>query len=210
MSTKSKKIVYPTLFIILILVTFLFGVTFAYFSVLINNSKTMKIEGNTDDVGNVILRSKNNLLLNLSAVHMMNKGKDVNYYASLTGEPTTEENDITIAEIDINSDNTINCQYTLVGKITGNNNMYNAFKKMKDASIGQLVMMVAGKEYDLYTTSFPLVIKGETGNINSNSNQSIKASFKLVNKASIDQSDLAGTDLTIYFTMEEFNCEIAG
>ena len=93
---------------------------------------------------------------------------------------------------------------------TGTNNMYTAFQKMSTKSVDQLVLNVDGIEYDLYNVSFPLIINGTLENVQDGLPKDIVASFKIVNKSNIDQSGIAGTDIVLSFSVNEYNCEIVG
>lgn len=210
MESKTKKILFPLFFIIITFILIVIGTTFAYFAVnVINNSTKININGNVDDVGSVALKSENDLNLRITIDKMMDKGRDVEYYATIGGEASETKVDVAIASINVNGDNTMKCDYILNGTIIGTSNMYDAFKNMSTATSGQLVLYVAGKEYDLYNTNFPIKVTGST-EIKGNDKSEILASFKVVNKTNINQNDLAGTDLNISFTVEEFRCEVVG
>lgn len=211
MNSQTKKIIFPTLIVIIIMVIFVIGVTFAYFSVVINNDfEIIKINGAVEPTGSISVKSENDLLLNISTEKMMDMGKDVTYYATVDGIPAETTQEVAIASIVVSGENTMKCNYKLTGTISGTNNMYEAFKNMKGSSPGQLVLSVNGIDYDLYDISFPLSISGETENLTSKTINEIKASFKVVNKTNVNQNALAGTDLTISFSADEFNCEIVG
>ena len=212
MSPENKKLVISTLIMVMTLVVLVMGATYAYFSADHTiSSNTTKIESNIESVGIVSLSAGTDLKLNISAVQMMQQTGDVNYYATVSGTPQVgTENSVAIATADVEGNGTMSCSYTIKATLTGTNNMYTAFTGMTTKSAGQLVLTVDGTEYDFFNTSFPKTITGTFSGLKEGSPQNIMSSFKVVNKSSIDQSNLAGTDLTITFTVESLNCSIVG
>lgn len=211
MSPENKKIIIPTLIMVITLVMLVMGATYAYFSADYTiDSNTTKIESTIESVGIVSLSAGTDLSLNISAVQMMQQTGDVEYYATESGTPSTSSNTVAIATADVEGNGTMSCDYQLKAALSGTNNMYTAFTNMSTKSQGQLVLTVDGVEYDFYETTFPKTITGTLSGLKDGSPQNIMASFKVVNKSSIDQSDLAGTDLTITFTVESLSCSIVG
>ncbi len=211
MSPENKKLVLSTLIMVITLVMLVMGAAYAYFSAdnTIDNNTT-KIETTIEDVGIVSLKAGKDLSLNISAVQMMKQTGDVEYYATESGTPSTSANTVAIATADVEGNGTMSCNYQLKAEISGTNNMYTVLNNMSTKSVGQLVLNVDGVEYDFYSTTFPKTITGTLTGLKEGSPKNIMASFKVVNKSSIDQSDLAGTDLTITFAVEQLNCNLVG
>lgn len=208
---QKQKILIPTLIVILVLVLMVVGATFAYFSVDIqNDSQVIKVNGNAQSVGNVSLSAGDNLKLILTAESMMNNNRNVNYYATIDGTPTTEENNVAIATAKVSGNGTMDCDYKINATIKATNSMYDAFNRMNTKSKNQLVLKFDGVEYDFYDTTFPKEIRGKISGINSETTKDILASFKVVNRSDIKQDALAGTDLTLSFAVTEFICQIVG
>lgn len=210
METKRTSVIISMVIIIITFVLLIVGSTYAYFSAINTVSGSTNIDTKFESVGIPQLESMNNLKLYLSLVDMMKQNSDVTYYATLNGTPTTSENSEVIAKTSVIGNGVMNCDYTLEVTISGTNNMYNAFSNMSDKSTGQLVLNVAGTDYDLYNVTFPLTINGTINNLSENNSQNIEASFRIVNKYDKNQSDLANKDLTLSFNAKTFKCSIVG
>lgn len=211
MSPESKKIVIPTLIMVVTLVILVMGATYAYFTAnYVISGNTTTVETTIESIGIVSLSAGTNLNLNISAVDMMKQSGDVNYYATVSGKPQTSENIVAIAIANVEGNGIMNCKYQLKTEISGTNNLYTKFNNMETKSLGQLILKVDDTEYDFYSTTFPKTITGTLNGLKEGEPKSIMASFKVVNKSSIDQSPLAGTDLSIKFIVESINCSIVG
>lgn len=207
---KKDKIIIPMIIVILTFVLLIVGSAYAYFTA--NNSIGGSTNINTEfeSVGISKLASKNNLKLNVTLVDMMKKDNNINYYATLDGTPSTSENSEVIATASVEGNGKMNCNYTLEVTVNGTNNMYEAFKNMTNKSAGQLILNVDGKDYDLYNVTFPLTITGTINDLSENNSKDIKASFRIVNRKDIDQSNLANKDLTLSFNAKLFTCSLVG
>lgn len=207
---KKDKIIIPVIIVILTFVLLIVGSAYAYFTA--NNSIGGSTNINTEfeSVGISKLASKNNLKLNVTLVDMMKKDNNINYYATLDGTPSTSENSEVIATASVEGNGKMNCNYTLEVTVNGTNNMYEAFKNMTNKSAGQLILNVDGKDYDLYNVTFPLTITGTINDLSENNSKDIKASFRIVNRKDIDQSNLANKDLTLSFNAKLFTCSLVG
>lgn len=206
-----KSIIIPTLIMIITFFVLIVGATYAYFSVSTSVSGgSSKINTIAETAGISTLRTGNNLSLNLTLVDMMKNNNDVTYYATVDGTPSTTENTEIIGVAEVDGNGIMNCSYELEVTTSGTNNMYTAFQNMSTKSTGQLVLNVAGIEYDLYSVTFPLNISGTLENVQEGSSKDIKASFRIVNKSNIDQSGIAGTDIVLSFSINEYKCEIVG
>ena len=206
-----KSVIIPTLIMIITFFFLIVGATYAYFSVSTTISGgSSKINTTVESVGVSMLKTGNNLSLNLTLVDMMKNNKDVTYYATADGVPSTTENSEIIGTAEVDGNGIMNCNYELEVNASGINNMYTAFQKMSTKSVDQLVLNVDGIEYDLYNVSFPLIINGTLENVQDGLPKDIVASFKIVNKSDIDQSGIAGTDIVLSFSVNEYNCEIVG
>lgn len=207
---NKDTIIIPMIIVILTFVLLIVGSAYAYFTA--NNSIGGSTNINTEfeSVGISKLASKNNLKLNVTLVDMMKKDNNINYYATLDGTPSTSENSEVIATASVEGNGKMNCNYTLEVTVNGTNNMYEAFKNMTNKSAGQLILNVDGKDYDLYKVTFPLTITGTINDLSENNSKDIKASFRIVNRKDIDQSNLANKDLTLSFNAKLFTCSLVG
>ena len=206
-----KTIVIPTLLMVITFFILIVGATYAYFNVSTTVSGgSTKVYTDVETVGVSTLRTGNNLSLNLTLVDMMQSSNDKVYYASLNGIPSTTEISEVIGTAEVDGNGVMKCTYELVVNSSGTKNMYTAFQNMSTKSEGQLVLNIAGIDYDLYNVTFPLSIEGTLENVKEGASKDIKASFKIVNKSDVDQSKLAGTDIILSFSVKEYECEIVG
>ena len=210
MEMDKKKFIIPTIAAVLTLILLTAGATYAYFSVSTTNSfGTTTIEATADTVGSVALTGGSNLTLHVTAEQMMQGANDITYYASASGTTTTETSPV-IATATVTGSGTYNCNYTLniaASATSAANNMYTKFQNMSTMSTGQIVLTVGGTAYDFNTASlFPMTINGTLTAVSSGSPKTVTAQLKLVNKASINQDDLQGTDITLTFTATAFTC----
>jgi len=203
---NSKKIIVPTIVAIVTLVMLTVGATYAYFTVSATNSfGTKTITATTPEIGSVALSTGSNLSMTLTAAQMMKQSSDVTYYASASGATTTATT-ANIGTATVTGAGTFTCNYTL--SVTDNDNsLYDAFQSMTGKSAGQIVLTVNGTAYDFNTASlFPKTITGTMSGLTSSASQNITAQLKFVNKASVDQSSLAGKTITLTFTVSDFSC----
>lgn len=211
MSKNNKKIAIPLIIIIITLVVLVMGATYAYFSNgTLLDGNAIKVDTTAESVGVATLSSGKNLILELRPKDMMQSSETINYYATLDGIPSTEENSEIIATASVKGNGVMNCQYKLYASITANNNMYTAFKNMNSKSRDQLVLTVDGIQYDFYDVTFPMTISGTIEGIKEGTSKDIYASFMLANRSDIDQEDLKATDLKITFSVNQFKCNIVG
>ena len=144
----------------------------------------------------------------------------VNYYATPSGKSTTANMawEIGRATVTPSTDtNYYSCDYTLSVSNTGTTNMYTAFTGMPEQanatqarpnaykSADQVIFQINDTEYDWYTNGMP---NSYTGNmiVNVDDPGHITAGLKLVNDGNIDQTDLAGSDITITIQATNFSC----
>lgn len=211
MKTKETKIIIPTLFAIIIFVFLVIGSTYAYFTMnATTTGGSTNVNFKAENVGISKLQAGNNLKLNLSLTDMMKKNNNVTYYATLDGTPSTSENSEVIAIASVEGNGTMKCNYNLGVTASGTNNMYDAFINMKNKSENQLILNVDGQDYDLYDIEFPYSITGTLNNISDGNPKNITASFRLVNRYDLDQSDLNSKDLTLSFSVISYECSIVG
>ncbi len=208
----SMKVILPAIIAVLTLILLTVGATYAYFSV--GTSATgfteRQAQASADAMGNVVLSSGTNLSMSVTAAQMMKQTNDVTYYASSSGtktSPTTE----TIGTAKVEGAGTFKCTYKLTVSATGTNNMYTKFQGMTGKSTGQLVLTVnnggTATTMDFNTASlFPKTINGTMTGLTSTSSKTITAQLKLVNSKTVDQTALAGTDITIKFNVSDFEC----
>jgi len=203
---NTKKVIIPIIISIATLILLTVGATYAYFSVSTNNNfGTKTITTSAESIGNVALSTGSNLILDLSAKDMMNQGSDLAYYASSSGTTTTQTIE-KIGTATVTGEGIYNCTY----KITmddNSNSMYDVFQGMNTKSAGQIILTVNGTEYDFNTTGlFSKEISGTMYGLTSAEARDISASLKIVNKTSVDQSALAGSNITITFKATSFEC----
>ena len=203
---EKKKILLPTVIAVVTLIALVVGATYAYFSVATtNNFGTRTVTASAADVGSVALVAGSNLSMSLTAADMMNKGSDTIYYASASGKTTTLTT-ANIATASVTGAGTFTCNYTLTVD-DNTSSMYDAFQNMSTKSAGQIVLSVNGTAYDFNTSSlFPKTISGTMAGLTASVSKNITAQLKVVNKTSIDQSDLAGTSITLTFKVTAFSC----
>ena len=203
---NTKKVIIPIIISVATLILLTVGATYAYFNIGgTNNFGTKTITTSAESIGNVALSTGTNLTLDLSAKQMMDNGSDLAYYASSTGTtttPTTEK----IGTATVTGEGIYNCTY----KITMNDNsssMYDVFQGMSTKSTGQIILTVNGTEYDFNTAGlFSKEISGTMYGLTSDEARDITASLKIVNKTSVDQNALAGSNITITFSATSFEC----
>lgn len=208
MDEKNRSVIISMIIIILTFILLIVGSTYAYFSATNNISGYTGVNIKFESVGIPRLESKNNLKLNITLVNMVKQNENVSYYATLDGNPTTNENNEVIATASIDGNGVMDCNYIFEVNASGKNNMYEAFSSMNDKSTGQLILNVDGTDYDLYDVTFPLTVSGTITNLSENNSKDIKASFRIVNRYDKDQSDLADKDLTLKFSAKTFSCSL--
>lgn len=225
LENNRKKIIIPTLIAVVMLMVLVVGATYAYFKIVAsNNYATSKVTTSIGDVGSVAIKSsQNDLILDLSATDMLQKGEDVIYYASATGATTTETKEI-MGTISVSGEGTFDCTYSMDIVATSKSdetNMYKKFQNMNTKSEGQIVLTIdtqnGTKTYDFATAdlfteenSFKQVFNGTVSGLKDGSPENIEAQLKLVNKTGVNQDDLKGTDITLSISISSFNCEIVG
>lgn len=201
----------PLILGIITLIVLSIGATFAYFGITTgSSSSTTRTNTNVESVGSVNLnRINTNLYIHLTNESMSKRSNDVNYYASSSGITTTEtvEN---IGEIVAIGNGNFNCEYDMSIQSSATNSMYTAFQNMSNKSSGQIILSVNDVNYDFNDSSlFPKVVHNTITGVTQGTPKYIKASLMIVNKKNIDQSALAGTDITISFTINNFSCTAA-
>ena len=214
MDNNTTKIILPMVIAVATLIVVVIGATYAYFSVTAtNNFGTRTVTATAPSVGSVTLSTGSDLSMSLTAAQMMKKGSDTNYYAqSGSGKAATE----TATTVDIGSlvatSGTFSCDYTISVTATGTNNMYTAFQGMTGKSAGQIVLTVtpfgnSAQTLDFNTANL-FTNKTITGTVTgvSTTAKKLQAQLKVVNKTSVDQTALAGKDITISFGVTALTC----
>lgn len=217
---ENKKILLPSILAVITLIVLVVSATYAYFAVeTTNNFGTSTINASAESVGTPSLVGGNNLILEVSAVDMMNQANNVNYFATTTGEITTTQAEAPIiGTASVTGNGTFNCSYTLnIAASSTGTSMLTRLKAMTSPkpTTGQLILTVNGTNYDLYSQNVPITYNGTfTGlTAGSGNEQYIRAQLKLVNLhgengnlVSQSQNDLANTDVTLTFTITAFTC----
>ncbi len=205
---------------IVVLLISVIGASYAYFTVsTTNNFGTHTISGTMEDVGSVALTSTgNNISLNLSAADMMQGNDDIYYFGSTDGTPNTSFNPIRLADATVTGSGYYDCDYTMQITATGTNNMYTAFQAMPGKSTEQIVFFIGdpdylngfsenGIEYDFNTSSlFPITYNGHISYVSNEYPISIYGVFYATNKSDVNQTVLAGTDITLNLTVTNLTC----
>lgn len=207
-NVDAKKVLIPAIIAVVTLVILTVGATYAYFSVSSTSSgyTTRTVNAQAPDIGSVALTSGTNLTMNLTASQMMLPANETTYYASSSGTTTTATTE-NIGTAKVTGSGTFTCNYTLTVSASGTKNMYDTFQSMSNKSTGQIVLTVNGTSYDFNTASlFPKTINGTMTGLTSSASQNITAQLKLVNSKTIDQTALAGTDITLSFAVSSFSC----
>lgn len=210
MNGINKKVLIPMIIGIVLLLVILGSVTYAYFAVGTNNDfGTQTITAGAGEVGTVILRGPNaSLRMDLSLPDMMGSNAGKTYYASSLGKTETPTEEV-IGEATATGTGTYTCNYSM--KIEDNSNsIYDKFQAMNGKSTEQIVLTVNGVDYDFDEANlFPKTINGTLSGISVDSPQTITAGLRLVNSSSVNQTALADSSITLTFSMESFECEIA-
>ena len=203
---NTKRVIIPIIISVATLILLTVGATYAYFSVnTTNNFGTKTITTSAESVGNVALSTGNNLILDLTAKDMMNQGSDLAYYASSSGKTTTPTIE-KIGTATVTGEGMYNCTYKLTMN-DNSNSMYDVFQGMNTKSAGQIILTVNGTEYDFNTSGlFSKEISGTMYGLTSDEARDITASLKIVNKTIVDQTALAGSNITITFSATAFEC----
>ncbi len=212
MMDNKKKAIISLIVVILTLLVLVIGASYAYFSVTSTNSFGSKtISASAPNIGSVQLIGDNSTVsLNLSAGDMMRKSGDVIYYGTANGTPSSSETIVKVAHTNVTGEGYFNCSYTLNVTATGTNNLYTAFQGWSGKSTGQIVLQIANKDYDFYTSNlFPITINETLNGVTSADSKSIGISLYLSNKRGTDQSVLKSKDITITVTATNFNCSLA-
>lgn len=216
----KKKIVISTIIGVSALVIAIIGASFAYFGVeQINSTTASNITADTESVGSVTLVDGSSLILALTAEHMAMPEADVTYWATVSGTPELTQNDVIIATATVVGNGTMYCDYTMTVTKSATDDLYTAFTGWTDPGKGndQIVLKVNNGEpsdniqtYDFNDAnlSFPITYNGRLTQLVDGTPRNITANFKLVNLKDINQSILAGRDLTFTFTFTNFQCEI--
>ena len=205
---KFKTIIL-TIIVSVFLVSIVIGASYSYFTASSSNEGgTNTILSTTETAGSVTLRKSDaSLKLDLTAQDMANSSNDITYYATTTGTPSTTEVIANIATATLEGLGEMTCDYDITATLSGTT--YDAFKAMNTASTNQLILNVDGVDYDLYDTTFPLNIKKTMANLTqSDLTEDIKASFRIVNKSNLNQNAIAGTNLSVNFTVNDFACKL--
>lgn len=203
---NNKKLIISTVIAVATFLILIVGASFAYFTVGTSNDfETRNISVEAESVGSVALVQGDNISIDLTAADMMEKESDVTYYGTSNGKTTTETEE-KIATATVTGDGRYNCSYTL-NMDDNSNSMYDIFQVMDEKSAGQIILTVNGVNYDFNNSGmFPKTISGTLNGITKNNPKYLTAKLKIVNSSTIDQSALAGSNITITFNVSEFNC----
>ncbi len=210
MENNRKKVIISLVIVITLMFLLLGGATYAYF---VTNTRnrfgTKTITGTADATGSVALVGTNaSLYLNIGRNLMAQGANDTTYWAVTTNTtPSTTQNVVTVGSTQVTGAGYYNCSYTLNVAASGTNNMYTAFQGMTGKSTGQIVLNIGGNTYDFNTSNlFPITVNGTLNGVTSSSVQNITAEFYLKNKSNVNQSALAGKDITLTITATSFTC----
>lgn len=210
-NSNKKKLMASAIVAVATLVVLTFGATYAYFTVNYSSSYTTRTaKATAASVGSVALTSGSNLTMSLTAAQMMKQASNVTYYATASGASTTASSP-TIATAKVTGAGTFKCTYTLTVSKSATNDMYTKFQAMAGKAAGQIVLTInnggTATTMDFNTASlFPKTISGTMTGLTSAASKTITAQLKVVNSSTVDQTALAGTDITINFAVSNFTC----
>ncbi len=201
---------------------FIIGASYAYFTVsTTNNFGTHTISGTMEDVGAVsLVSSGNNITLNLTAADMMRGGEAITYFGTTDGTPTDDRDDgiIELAHTTVTGPGYYDCDYTIQITASGTNSMYTAFQNFANKGEGQITLEIGdydylygtgdnGEFYDFNTASlFPITYNGTLSGVSGSTSKSIYGIYSIQNSYLINQTALAGTDITMTATVTNFSC----
>ena len=207
---NSKKAIIPFVVSIVVFSILLIGAAYSYFSVTsINDFGTQTIDVTAPGLGNVSLIDNNDLKLTLTLEDMKKRNSDIVYYASPSGK-TYSDIDHAVGIINTVGDGVFNCDYTIVVD-DNSDSLYDIFQYMPEKSLDQIVLTIEGVAYDFNESNlFPLTITGTKNGLNKSSTEYINARLKIINKHNVDQTYLAGTNLTLTFNVTNFECVAIG
>lgn len=222
---ENKKLLTITIVSFVAFLVLLVGATYAYFGVdQTNNTSVSNITATTESVGSVTLVDGSSISLSLTADDMAVPSKDVTFWATESGEISLEEDNVVIATANVIGDVIMYCDYKMTVKQSAESpetDMYQAFKNWSGAGKGNdhIVMKINNNEptnniqtYDFNDAglSFPVTYNGRLTGLVEGEARNITANFKIVNKADVDQTVLAGKNVKFTFTFTDFECEIQG
>jgi surface protein len=200
---KQRNIfIFCAVFLLIIIV----GATYAYFGVnTISNFGTTTINATAGGIGTVALNgTSGELRLNLSAKDMMKENAN-HYYATADGTPSTTPNTVTIGQTSVVGTGTYTCNYSIT--VTQSGDLYTAFQSMAGNSTGQIELRIGNTTYDFSTANlFPITATGTLTDVRSDNVKNIVASFKVVNRANLDQSALKNKTINISMNVTNFEC----
>lgn len=198
---NNKKTITLTIFGVSFLLVLVIGATYAYFTVDASNEfKTTKIDATTPSIGNVTLRTGNNLYLNLTRNNMMSSNTGSYYGVTQeNGEASTSAVNATIGTLNVTGEGKFSCNYELQVTNTGD---------LKEAltEAGVVTFAINNNYYDVYETNFPLTITGTINGITQQRSKNITAQLRFVN-ASKEQNELINKNMTLEFSAVSLNCE---
>lgn len=173
----------------------LIGATYAYISANgVNNFGTRSINASTSENSSITLSAGDNLILDIDLESMKDFGVDKTYFASKTGRTTTNtvEN---IGRIKAVGEGTYTCTYSMSVSVSGS--MVEAWNSYENKIAKELVLRVDNNEYDFYNTTFPVTVGGTITNVSNTEDKFITSSMYFVNRHAVDQSALAGKNLSV-------------
>jgi len=202
---NNKKILIPTIIAVVTLILLVFGATYAYFTVGSTNNFGTKnlsatIEGMAEDI--ILQQVENELSLDVTRVQMSEDNAGTTYYASGSSTPAN------IAKISTSGDGTFTCTYKINVTKSATNDLYTAFQGMSTKSTNQIYLNINDSKYDFNTASlFPITYNGTISGVSKDTPQYITANLALLNK-NVNQNALKGKDITLTFSISDFNCEL--
>jgi len=215
---NNKKILIPTIVAVATLVLLVFGATYAYFTIeSTNNFGTKELNATVEDMASAVVLEQVENTLSLDVTRAMMSDKAVydeetgailegnigtKYYASGSTIPAN------IAKMSVAGEGTYTCTYKINVAKSATNDLYTAFQGMSTKSSDQIYLTLNGAKYDFNTANlFPITYNGTTYGITKDSPQYITANLALLNK-NVNQNDLKGKDITLTFSISDFNCEL--
>jgi len=202
---NNKKILIPTIVAVATLILLVFGATYAYFTIeSTNNFGTKELNATVEDMADAVVleQVESTLSLDVTRVQMSEDNAGTTYYASGSSTPAN------IAKISTTGEGTFTCTYKVSVTKSATNDLYTAFQGMSTKSTDQIYLSINDSKYDFNTTNlFPITYNGTINGVSKDTPQYITANLALLNK-NVNQNDLKGKDITLTFSISDFNCEL--
>jgi len=200
---NNKKILIPTIVAVATLILLVFGATYAYFTIeSTNNFGTKELNATVEDMADAVVleQVESTLSLDVTRAMMSEDNVGTTYYASGSSTPAS------IAKISVAGEGKYACNYTMT--ITKSSSSLE--NDLYTASYGDVRLTINNQifDFDSSTISFPKTYKGKINDLTKESPQYITTNLSIVNQE-WEQNDLKGKDVTLTYSISDFDCESA-